>query len=138
MPDIQLAFLIDRLMRRLHVGLRDKAHDFDTEKLGPGNSMILLALGDMGPAAIQDLTRRVGRDKSQMTRSIQLLERKGLIIRTACDKDARVSVVSLAPGGEAMVDMLRQVIAETIDEVLDPVSDADRTALIDILSRVAP
>ena len=49
-----------------------------------------------------------------------------------------MSVVSLAPGGAAMVDMLRQVIAETIDEVLDPVSAADRTALIDILSRVAP
>lgn len=138
MPDVTLALLIDRLMRRMHGSLHAKAPQFDTERLGPANCMILLTLGDMGPTGIQDLTRRVGRDKSQMTRSIQLMERRGLLARAPSPSDARVSVVSLTPAGVAMVDMLRCVLAETIDEVLDPISASERVALTEVLSRVMP
>lgn len=136
MPDTQLALLIDRLMRRIHAALQAKAHAFDTERLGPVNSMILLTLGDMGPSAIQDLTRRVGRDKSQMTRAVHLMEGKGLLERAPSPSDARVSVVSLTEKGEAMVEMLRGVLAETIDEVLDPISAGERATLTEVLSRV--
>jgi len=102
MQDTELALLTDRFMRRIHSGLQAKADSFDTEKVGSGGG-ILLNLADMGSPSMHDLTHQVARDKSQMTRTIRLLEGKGLVARKTAPSDARVTLVSFTPKGEAVV-----------------------------------
>lgn len=137
MSDVALAILLDRFVRRMHVSLRAKAPEFDTEKVGPAGGMILLMMAELGCVSMQEITGRFGRDKSQMTRAIQSLERKGLVERTQSTTDLRVSMVDLTPRGVEFADHLREVIAETIDEILSPVSEAERETLIKLLSRVS-
>lgn len=136
MPDTEIARLADRLMRRLHGALNAKAEEFDTHRLGPGGGMLLLAVADAQPARLQDLAAAMHRDKAQMTRGIQSLERKGLIARAADPGDARASRLSLTPEGETAVEAMRGAVAEALDGILAPLSDAQRAALRDILSRI--
>lgn len=138
MTDTRLALLIDRLMRRIHVTLQEKAPDFDTERVGPGGAMVLFTLAEMGPAQMHELAERLARDKSQMTRSIRGLETKGLVARTPCSHDARACVVSLTEKGQSTVDRLSQALAETIDEVLSPISDTQKQQLQDLLQKALP
>lgn len=138
MPDTDLALLIDRLMRRIHSGLQSRAAEFDTERVGPAGGMILLALADMEGCAQAELTRKLARDKSQMTRSLAALEGKGLLRRTPSPQDARVTLLSLTPQGEDVVTDLRQMLALTIDEVLSPLPASERSTLRTILTRVSP
>ena len=138
MTDIELALLVDRFMRRIHAGVHRKAPQFDTERVGPGGGMILLTLADLGPAQMQELARRLARDKSQMTRAVRALEQKGLISRTASPEDGRASVVTLTQKGRRTVDTLRAVLAETIDEILGPIGDDKKQQLQELLRGVAP
>jgi DNA-binding MarR family transcriptional regulator len=138
MPDTDLALLIDRLMRRIHSGLQSRAAEFDTERVGPAGGMILLTLADMEGCPQAELTRRLARDKSQMTRSITALERKGLLTRTPSPNDARVTLLSLTEQGERVVTDLSQMLALTIDEVLAPLPASERATLRTILTRISP
>lgn len=135
MQDAELALLIDRFMRRIHFGLQSKAHSFDTEKVGPGGGIVLLTLSDMRCPSLQALTNQVARDKSQMTRTIRSLETKGLVKREASPNDARVTLVSLTTTGERVVSELKHAVAETISEILTPISKPEERVLRDLLER---
>lgn len=135
MQNTDLALLIDRFMRRIHFGLQSKAHAFDTESVGPGGGIVLMTLAEMGCPGLHELTRRVSRDKSQMTRMIRSLEAKGLVQRMPSPEDARVSLISLTPGGQAVVKALQGAVAETINEILAPISISEKEALKDLLNR---
>ena len=136
MQDTELALLIDRFMRRIHFSLQSKAHSFDTSNVGPGGGIVLLTLAEMGRPSLHELTTRVARDKSQMTRTIKSLESKGLVERNSSEHDARVGLVTVTKLGESVVEDLRVALAETIDEILDPITDTEKTELKDLMKRV--
>ncbi|MEL6521205.1 MAG: MarR family transcriptional regulator [Pseudomonadota bacterium] len=122
-------------MRRIHFGLQAKAHEFDTAKVGPGGGIVLLTLAEMGCTSLHELTHRVARDKSQMTRTIRSLEHKGLVERQSSPSDARVSLVSLTDAGEEMVKELQKAVAQTIGSILAPITKAEERVLKDLLVR---
>ena len=135
MHDTELALLIDRFMRRIHFGLQSRAESFDTAKVGPGGGIVLLTIAEMGQPGLHELTERVARDKSQMTRTIRSLETKGLVARTTSPDDGRVTLVYLTEDGEQVVEELQGAVAETIGDILAPISEADEKVLKDLLSR---
>lgn len=135
MHDSELALLIDRFMRRIHFGLQSKAHAFDTAKVGPGGGIVLMTLAEMGCPGLHELTSRVARDKSQMTRTIRSLESKGLVSRKPSPQDARVSLVCLTDAGQRVVEALQEAVAETIGDILAPISKSDEELLKHLLER---
>lgn len=136
MQDTDLALLVDRFMRSIHFGLQERAPGFDREAVGPGGGIVLMTLADTGQISLNELTKRVARDKSQMTRMIRSLETKGLVGREVSPDDGRVSLVFLTPKGTEIVGELMQTVAEVIDELLDPISESERLTLKTLLARV--
>lgn len=136
MNTFDLALLVDRFMRSIHFGLQKRAPDFDREGVGPGGGIILMTLADTGQISLNDLTRRVARDKSQMTRMIRSLESKGLLERRASPTDGRVSIVELTVKGANVTEQLRDTVAEVIDELLAPISETEKHDLKTLISKV--
>lgn len=136
MSDPELALLIDRLMRRIHFGLQERASEFDRKAVGPGGGIVLMTLAEMGPTGLNELTKRVARDKSQMTRTISSLEKKDLVLRELSPNDGRVSIVSLTPEGEKVVQELMAAVAGVIDDILEPVSKEETETLKKLLMRI--
>ncbi|MEM9434667.1 MAG: MarR family transcriptional regulator [Pseudomonadota bacterium] len=134
-PDIEIGKLVDRFMRHIHCELGRKAPTFDTEKVGPAGGLVLMTLADLEPVAIHELVRTIARDKAQITRLLQSLEKKGLIEKSPSRDDGRVSVLQLTPKGEDTVARLRFVVAETIDSLLDPLSAQERGTLKSLLKK---
>lgn len=95
-----------------------------------------MTLADAGQISLNDLTRRVARDKSQMTRMIRSLESKGLVERKASAQDGRVSFVDLTSKGAEVTNNLRDTVADVIDELLAPISDAEKRELRTLLSKI--
>ncbi len=135
MQDTDLALLIDRFMRRIHFGLQERAPKFDRKAIGPGGGIVLMTLAEMGCVALNELTKRVARDKSQMTRTIRSLESKGLVTRESSADDGRVNLVSLTPEGVMVVDELMQAVAEVVAEILEPISSDEKQTLKGLLAR---
>ncbi|MEM9870090.1 MAG: MarR family transcriptional regulator [Pseudomonadota bacterium] len=135
MQETELALLIDRFMRRIHSGVHAKAHVFDTERVGPGGGFVLLTIAEMGCPELNELTRRVARDKSQMTRTIRTLETKGLVARKTASHDARVTLVFLTDAGQDAVRAIQQAVADTIGEILAPITKSEQDLLKSLLHR---
>ena len=136
MQDTDLALLVDRFMRSIHFGLQERAPSFDRESVGPGGGIVLMTLADTGRISLNELTKRVARDKSQMTRMIRSMEAKGLVVREVSQNDRRVSLICLTSKGAEVADELLQAVAEVVGEILGPISETERQTLRDLLARV--
>ncbi len=136
MQHFDLALLIDRFMRQIHSGLQERAPGFDREAVGPGGGIVLMTLADSGRISLNELTKRVARDKSQMTRMIQSLETKGLVRREVSADDGRVSLIFLTPKGSKVVGELMQTVAEVVGEILEPISESERKTLKGLLTKI--
>ncbi|MAI44411.1 MAG: MarR family transcriptional regulator [Hyphomicrobiaceae bacterium TMED74] len=132
----EVAYLVDRFMRRISANFHDKALAVDTDRVGPFGGMILLTLSDIQPAPISLLVAQMGRDKSQMTRAISSLEKKGMIERRTCEEDARVSVLELTSKGTSFVGDIKSILSIVIDEILTPLSTKERQSLIEALRKI--
>ena len=95
-----------------------------------------MTLADAGRISLNELTKRVARDKSQMTRMIRSLESKGLVEREVSPSDGRVSLVCLTPEGIEVVEELMQTVADVIGEILEPISQSEKQTLKALLERV--
>lgn len=133
---LKLAQTVDRFVRRIHERLHARALDVDTYRIGPYGGMILMAVDELAPTPIQEVTLRTARDKSQITRKLQELERKGLIARKKDPEDARVSLIHLTHEGVALVKALQDVLGSVVDELLQPLALADRRRLIALMERI--
>lgn len=132
----EVAYLVDRFMRRIVAGLHSKALQVDTERVGPLGGMVLLTLADIQPAPIHQLVEQVGRDKSQMTRLIKSLEEKGMIERLPCPEDGRVSLLKMTEKGQSFVVSIKEILSSVVDVVLEPISESERRGLIDVLRKI--
>jgi DNA-binding MarR family transcriptional regulator len=133
---IRLAQTVDRFVRRIHEQLHHRALAVDHEKVGPYGGMLLMAIAEMAPTPVQDVTLRMARDKSQITRKLQELERKGLVQRRNDPTDGRVSLLQLTPRGDALVAAFQSTLGEVVDELLRPLPAGDRTQLVRLLSQI--
>lgn len=133
---IRLAQTVDRFVRRIHVSLQHRAPEVDTNRVGPWGGMILFTIAEAQPVSIQAVTQRTGRDKSQMTRKLKELEAKGLVLREGSEMDRRVTLLSLTPKGQALVEALQSILGGVIEETLEPLSSAEQDALLEMLERL--
>ncbi|MEM6792022.1 MAG: MarR family transcriptional regulator [Myxococcota bacterium] len=136
-PDHRIALLLDRLMRRFGAGIHARARDADPDRIGPLGGMILTTLADIEPTPLRDLVVLMSRDKSQMTRAIQMLESKGFVLRDPSPSDRRVTIVQLTDQGRAKVEVIRRTMAEVADEILTPLSDEARAQLTELLEELS-
>ena len=135
MSDNDLAVLFDRLVRRMHVLIQQKALKFDTKRIGPGGAIFLLTLDELGPSPLSQVTERIMRDKSQVTRLVRSLEEKGCLTRCMSSEDARVTLVSLTSDGKALVEAHQKAIGEAMDTILGELSSDEREIFVEMLRR---
>ncbi len=136
MPDTEIARSLDRLMRRIHAGLNATASEFDTHDVGPAGGILLLTLAELEPTQSKTLVDAMQRDKSQLTRSLNVLERKGLIERTDDPADGRATLLALTKDGQEVTRRLTEAVADVLDGLLAPLSDAERQRFKDILAKL--
>lgn len=95
----------------------------------------LIGIGHLGPVSIGDLAERVGRDYTTVSRQVGKLESLGLVERTPCPTDRRVTQSVLTPAGcrvIAAIDAARERIAAPI---LERWSDEDFDQLTRLMRR---
>jgi len=97
---------------------------------------VLAALDEFGPASQAELSRRCGIYRSDLVALVNELERAGLARRSADPDDARRNVVTITEAGEHQLLHLDQLLADIQDEVLAPLTPAERVQLLALLRRV--
>jgi DNA-binding MarR family transcriptional regulator len=88
-----------------------------------------LSIVHVGPISSADLARRVGITPQSMSEVIAMLERKGLIVRTARDDNRRIADVGLTAAGESLLRQAEERVDVVERSLLDGLSQHEETIL---------
>ncbi len=97
---------------------------------------LLAALAEFGPSSQASLGRRTGMDRSDVVAAAGELAAEGLVERAADPADRRRNVVTMTPAGAARLERLDHVLAGVQDELLAPLSAAERAGLTRLLTLI--
>ena len=97
---------------------------------------LLAALEEFGPASQAALGRRTSIDRSDVVAVLNDLAARGLIERSPDPDDRRRNVITITPAGTEQLEALDQVVAGVQERLLAPLSPADRTRLVGLLTRL--
>ena len=117
------------------------AHPLLTGKLATAGSRgyhyrLLAALQEFGPASQASLGRRTAMDRSDVAAAVSELVARGLAGRAPDPADRRRNVISITPAGTARLQRLDELLDGVQDELLAPLSPAERQQLIGLLNRI--
>ena len=97
---------------------------------------VLVALSESGPASQADLGRRLALDRSDLHAIVADLQRDAFIDRERDPADARRNRVKLTARGRAQLRRLDAKVDAAQDELLAPLTKAERAELTRLLTRV--
>ncbi len=98
----------------------------------------LLHLERLGEGARQsDLAREIGITEASLVRTLQHLERIGLVRREADPEDGRAKTLHLTEEGARLARLIDQRLIELRTQLLGGISDADLEATMRVLETVA-
>ena len=101
-------------------------------ELSPPQGIVLRFLDE--PRPMGELAAMIHCDNSNMTGIVDRLEERGLVERTAAERDRRVKLIALTERGRELRDQLSRRMAEP-PEVIENLSVADQRTLRDVLRR---
>jgi DNA-binding MarR family transcriptional regulator len=97
---------------------------------------MLAALDEFGPASQATLGRRCGIDRSDMVAMVDELADRELVERAQDPADRRRNIITITPAGIRQLQRLDELLTQIQDDVLAPLSTAERAQLAQLLTRV--
>ncbi|MGO4613733.1 MarR family winged helix-turn-helix transcriptional regulator [Nocardia sp. 2YAB30] len=125
------------LLSRIGKAARGRFADrLSTRGLRLWHMAILAALADFGPHAQRDLAERLSIHPSDVAKVVDELESAGQVERARDDSDRRRITVRLTRTGRTALKTLDHEAHEISDEILAPLTRAERTHLTAMLKRL--
>ncbi|MFG3347528.1 MarR family winged helix-turn-helix transcriptional regulator [Streptomyces sp. NPDC048018] len=97
---------------------------------------VLASLDEHGPTSQAGVSRRTGIYRSDLVAVINELEERGHVARTPDPADRRRNVVTLTAQGRRHLKRLDKVLADAQDDLMEPLSVAERALLVSLLERM--
>jgi DNA-binding MarR family transcriptional regulator len=98
--------------------------------------VLLAALDEVGSASQAELSRRTMIDRSDMVATVNELAEQELVERAADPTDRRRNVVTLTTAGRRKLRRLDTLLTKVQDDLLAPLSPAERDEFVRLLTRV--
>lgn len=132
--DDSIGFIINRTGRRISqlLGHRFAPYEVTTEQWS-----VLARLGEEDGISQKDLAFRVSKDQTNVTRILDQLERKGLIVRKPNPEDRRSYLPFVTEEGRRLYEKLVPIEEEVVAAVTAGISPEETDALIKLLARIA-
>ena len=126
-------YLMNRIMRRYNQTLLARMGEYD---LSVPKMRALATLAVRDGLTVNELAVYSMAEQPTMSRTLDQLERDGLITRTVSDTDSRVRHCSLTDAGREMYRLTWPEMDAAERAMFDGVSDADRAQLLTTLTRM--
>lgn len=144
MPDEGALRTPDRLRRRasrLLSQLTMRSDRLITEGLAEADARkwhyaVLASLQEYGPASQAELSRRSGIYRSDMVGVLNELAERDLVERAPDPDDRRRNVITISPRGRRRLRRLDAALDDLHDELLAPLTPAERDQFVQLLTRL--
>jgi DNA-binding MarR family transcriptional regulator/N-acetylglutamate synthase-like GNAT family acetyltransferase len=126
-------------VRRFHRLVTQRAGALDDRFLGRdrplGESRVLYEIGPRG-GDLRDLRARLGLDSGYLSRLVQSLAAKGLVMLRSDAADERVRRAELTPAGLAELEEMNRRSDQAAETILSPLTEPQRERLVAAMSEV--
>ena len=126
-------YLMNRITHRYNQSLQKEVSQ---KGLSVPKMRALAALAAMGELTINELTVYAVSEQSTMSRTLDQMEKDGLITRAVSGEDNRARVVSLTRTGRAAYRQIWPVLQTAEAAMFDGISAAEKEEFLGILSRI--
>jgi DNA-binding MarR family transcriptional regulator len=120
-----------QITRRLDKHLREAQLPITTEQF-----RTLTELWTQDGITQIELAAKAKRDRASITRIVDLLEQKGLVMRKAAENDRRVNLVYLTEAGLALEKQARICARKSIEDALQALEPAEQQTIIELLKKI--
>jgi DNA-binding MarR family transcriptional regulator len=131
--DDQVGFQLRRAYQRASTNLTFGLAAYD---LTPQQFAILARLYERGSVSQNLLGRLVVMEPANIRDVVLRLKKRGLIRTQKEAADKRLILLSLTPAGSSLLETVRLLQAESTAKTLEPLRQAERALLLDLLRRV--
>ncbi|MGV9882768.1 MarR family winged helix-turn-helix transcriptional regulator [Streptomyces sp. NPDC003006] len=107
------------------------------EGLKMWHHVVLSAVADLGPVAQAELGRSVLLDPKDMVGVINDLQAEGFVDRAPDPADRRKNAITITPKGKRLVARCAEAAERANDELLAPLSAAERERFLEMLTRIS-
>jgi MarR family transcriptional regulator, lower aerobic nicotinate degradation pathway regulator len=126
------------LLGRLGFTLKKRAmQEFENAGCSGYDYSVLALLDERPPETQATIADTLHLDRSQLVGLLDGLEERGLIARRRDPSDRRRHTVTLTADGKRQLARLRSIVKRIEDDFLEPLDDASRQQLHELLLRVA-
>jgi MarR family 2-MHQ and catechol resistance regulon transcriptional repressor len=91
--------------------------------------MVLEALLHKGPMTITEIQKKALLATGSMTAAVDRVERKGLLVRRATEKDRRARVLELTEAGSELINTAFEKHAADLDQIMSALSATEQEQL---------
>ncbi|GIO99782.1 putative HTH-type transcriptional regulator YdgJ [Paenibacillus lautus] len=100
------------------------------------NRLELLCKLTGGEISQSDLQKAVSIDPAAVTRHVQQLEAEGILLRTRCESDNRITLVQLTEEGKRKVAMFKAEKDRFMEELQAELTESERLAFVQVLQKL--
>jgi Transcriptional regulators len=126
------------LLKRLGFATKERSMKaYEEAGLHPYHFAILITVDEGSHETQGSIADALGYDRGQLVGLLDELEERGLVERRRDPNDRRRHLVQMTPEGKKALRRLRTLARQLEDEFLEPLSDADRAKLHELLLQLA-
>ncbi len=109
---------------------------FESEPISFTQWIVLMQLAQHGRLSPTELSTHLGHDMGALTRIVDELQEKKLVLRERSEQDRRAVQITATPEGRRLALATKPVVVDLINELVAPYSHAEIEGLISLLQRM--
>lgn len=106
-------------------------------RLTPEQFLLIDLLWNQGPMSQQQLADSMHKDKNSITKLVDALERKDLLVRKRNVKDKRSNTIILTEKAEKMKEDAKEAGIAMLDRILDGITETELRSFLDTLNKMS-
>ncbi len=136
--DMDLALTAVTIMMQILRQLKHSGSETMAEvELSYPQSMVLFVLLEKGTATVSELSQQMKITPSVVSRMVDRLVEKDMVVRVRDDNDRRVVFVSLSDKGRGFLEGIAAYHAEKVRALWSTVSEKDRRTFLGLLRQIS-
>lgn len=105
--------------------------------LTPEQLLVLDMLWNQGEMSQQKIADSIGKDKNSVTKLINALEKKGLVIRRKDNSDKRSNTIVLTGKATAIKTGTKELGIEMLNQILSGIDEKEQRVLVNTLAKIS-
>jgi len=135
--NLEAASSVGYLVKRCGILITQIAEQrFESEPISFTEWIVLIQLTQHAHLSPTELSTHLGHDMGALTRIVDELQEKKLVVRERSEQDRRAVQITATPEGSRLALATKAVVVELINELVKPYSRAETDLLISLLQRM--